>query len=73
MTLVYAKIPNRVMADECQAISVKIDALYDQEMKLSADYETTGMAKLRREAHACMLGNGPCTRPAELECRMEPA
>jgi hypothetical protein len=25
----------------------------------------------RREAHARMLGNGLCTRPVELECRME--
>jgi hypothetical protein len=31
------------------------------------------MAKLRRETHARMLGNGYCTRPAELDCRMESA
>ena len=31
------------------------------------------MARLRREAHARMLGNGLCTRPVELECRMESA
>ncbi len=31
------------------------------------------MARLRREAHARMLGNGLCTRPAELDCRMESA
>jgi hypothetical protein len=31
------------------------------------------MARLRREAHAPMLGNGLCTRPAELDCRMESA
>jgi hypothetical protein len=31
------------------------------------------MAKLRREAHARMLGNGLCTRPVELDCRMESA
>ena len=41
--------------------------------ELPADYETTGMARLRREAHARMLGNGLCTRPAELDCRMESA
>jgi hypothetical protein len=29
------------------------------------------MARLRREAHARMLGNGLCTRPAELDYRME--
>ena len=31
------------------------------------------MAKLRREAHARMLGNGLCTRPVELDCRLESA
>ena len=73
MTLVYARIADRVVADEYQAISAKIDALYGQELELPADYETTGMAKLRREAQARMLGNGLCTRPVELDCRMEAA
>lgn len=31
------------------------------------------MTRLRRESHARMLGNGLCTRPAELDCRMESA
>ncbi len=73
MTLIYARIANRVVADEYQAVSAKIDALYGQAAQLPADYETTGMARLRREAHARMLGNGLCTRPAELDCRMESA
>jgi site-specific recombinase XerD len=75
MTLIYARIANRVVADEYAAVSAKIDALYgqDQPPELPADYETTGMAKLRREAHARMLGNGLCTRPVELDCRMESA
>ena len=63
----------RVVADESAAVSAKIDALYGQPPALPADYETTGMARLRREAHARMLGNGLCTRPAELDCRMESA
>ena len=29
------------------------------------------MTRLRHEAHARMLGNGLCTRPVELDCRME--
>jgi hypothetical protein len=55
------------------AVTAKIDALYGQPPALSANYETTGMARLRREAHARMLGNGLCTRPPELDCRMESA
>ena len=73
MTLIYAKIANRVVAGEYAAVSTKIDALYGQPPELPADYETTGMARLRREAHARMLGNGLCTRPAELDCRLESA
>jgi site-specific recombinase XerD len=73
MTLIYARIANRVVADEYAAVSAKIDALYGQPPALPADYETTGMARLRRETHARMLGNGLCGRPAELDCRMESA
>jgi site-specific recombinase XerD len=73
MTLIYARIANRVVADEYAAVTAKIDALYGQPPALPAGYETTGMARLRRETHARMLGNGLCTRPAELDCRMESA
>jgi site-specific recombinase XerD len=73
MTLIYAKIANRVVADEYAAVTAKIDALYGQPPALPADYETTGMARLRREAHARMLGNGLSTRPPELDCRLETA
>jgi hypothetical protein len=73
MTLIYAKIANRVVADEYAAVSAKIDALYGQPPALPADYESAGVARLRLEAHARMLGNGLCTRPAELDCRMKSA
>ena len=73
MTLIYARIANRVVADEYAAVSAKIDALYGQPPALPADYETTGMARLRRETHARMLGNGLCARPPELDCRLESA
>jgi site-specific recombinase XerD len=71
MTLTYARIADRVVADHYAAVSAKVDALYGQE--LPADLETTSMLKLRRQAHARMLGNGLCTRPPELDCRMETA
>jgi site-specific recombinase XerD len=73
MTLIYARIANRVVADEYAQVSAKIDALYGQPPALPADYETTGMARLRRETHARMLGNGLCTRPPDLDCRLESA
>jgi hypothetical protein len=58
---------------EMTLIYAKIDALYGQPPELPTNYETTSMAQLRRETHARMLGNGLCTRPAQLDCRMESA
>jgi hypothetical protein len=74
MTLVYAKITDRVVADEYASVCKQIDALYATAARpgaLPADIETNAMARLRQEAHAHMLGNGLCTRPVELGCRME--
>jgi site-specific recombinase XerD len=70
MTLTYARIGDRVVADEYAAVNAQIDALYSQQLAVA---ETAPMARLRREAHARMLGNGLCTRPVELDCRMESA
>ena len=73
MTLTYARIADRVVADEYASVHAHIDALYGQipTGALPADVETAAMTRLRHEAHARMLGNGLCTRPAELDCRME--
>jgi site-specific recombinase XerD len=74
MTLVYAKITDRVVADEYASVCEQIDALYATAATpgaLPAEIETAAMARLRQESHARMLGNGLCTRPVELDCRME--
>lgn len=74
MTLVYAKIADRVVADEYASVCQQIDALYATAATpgaLPAEIETKAMARLRHESHARMLGNGMCTRPVELDCRME--
>jgi site-specific recombinase XerD len=77
MTLTYARIADRVVGDEYAAVSSQIDALYNaaagDAVLLPAEIETAAMTRLRRESHARMLGNGLCTRPVELECRMESA
>jgi site-specific recombinase XerD len=77
MTLVYARIADRVVADEYASVSAQIDALYatagSPTAALPAEIETAAMVRLRTESHARMLGNGMCTRPMELECRMESA
>jgi hypothetical protein len=65
-----------VVADEYASVSAQIDALYKTAGvpgALPAEIETAAMTRLRKESHARMLGNGMCTRPVELECRMESA
>jgi hypothetical protein len=64
------KIASRTVADEYFAVTDKVDALYGQAPMLPADAIGPKMAQLRREHHR-MLGNGYCTRPAELDCAFE--
>lgn len=71
MTMVYARIADRTVANEYFAVSEKVEALYGQEQELPADAEGAEMAKLRREMHKRMLGNGYCTRPVEMDCHFE--
>jgi site-specific recombinase XerD len=71
MTMVYAKIANRTVADEYFAVSEKVEALYDQPRELPATAEGAEMRKLRAEMHRRMLGNGYCARPIGLDCHFE--
>ncbi len=71
MTLVYARIADRTVADEYFSVSEQVEALYDQPRQLPADAEGAEMLKLRREMHQRMLGNGYCARPVGLDCHFE--
>jgi integrase len=71
MTMVYAKIANRTVAEEYFAVSEKVEALYDQPRELPATAEGAEMRKLRSEMHRRMLGNGYCARPVGLDCHFE--
>ena len=71
MTMVYAKIANRTVADEYFAVSEKVEALYDAPKELPADAEGVEMRRLRSEMHRRMLGNGYCARPVGLDCHFE--
>ena len=70
MTLRYAKIASRTVADEYFAVTEKVEALYGQPAQLPADATGPKMARLRREHHR-LLGNGYCTRPPQLDCAFE--
>ena len=67
MTMVYARIANRTVADEYHAAAAKVDALYAEPEPLT---ETDEMRELRAE-HRRMLGNGYCNRPRHLDCSFE--
>ena len=64
MTLTYARIANKTVADEYAIASAKIDALYT-----SRDPEQ----RLRQLAveHRRMLANGWCNRPIDTDCAYE--
>jgi integrase len=71
MTMVYARIANRTVADEYFAVAEKVEALYNAPRELPADAEGAEMRKLRAEMHRRMLGNGYCARPVGLDCHFE--
>lgn len=71
MTMTYARIADRTVADEYFAVTAQVEALYTQPATvLPADAEGPNMRRLRSEATR-LLGNGHCTRPTVLDCRYE--
>lgn len=73
MTMVYARIADRTVADEYFAVTEKVEALYSSARPpvLPAEDEGANMRRLRAETHRRMLGNGYCARLAELDCHFE--
>jgi site-specific recombinase XerD len=71
MTLIYARIADRTVADEYYAVTEQVEALYDSTPVLPASAEGRQMRQLRVETYQRLLGNGYCTRPPELDCVFE--
>jgi integrase len=72
MTLVYARIADRTVADAYDRVTNEIDALYTKPAGLrSAPGGTAAMAHLAAEFDQKLLGNGHCNRPAQLDCQLE--
>jgi integrase/recombinase XerD len=71
MTMIYARIADKTVADEYFAVTEKVEALYGQPRQLPGDDEGSEMRKLRGEMHRRMLGNGFCARPVEMDCHFE--
>jgi site-specific recombinase XerD len=72
MTLVYARIADRKVADEYFRVTEQVEALYGAEAPvLPASAEGERMRRLRFEMQRRLLGNGYCNRPTELDCSFE--
>jgi len=71
MTMIYARIADKTVAQEYFAVTEKVEALYGQPNQLPAADEGSEMRRLRAEMHRRMLGNGYCARPVELDCHFE--
>jgi len=72
MTLVYARIADRKVADEYFSVTEQVEALYTADPPvLPATAEGEQKRRLRLEMHRRLLGNGYCTRPVELDCAFE--
>lgn len=70
MTLRYAQIANRTVAEEYFAVAAKVDALYGHPPALPADVLGPTLTRLSREHHR-LLGNGHCARPTAMDCSFE--
>jgi integrase/recombinase XerD len=71
MTMIYARIADKTVAEEYFSVTEKVEALYEQPRQLPATDEGSEMRKLRGEMHRRMLGNGFCARPVEMDCHFE--
>ena len=72
MTLVYARIADRKVADEYFRVTEQVEPLYTAEAPvLPASAEGERMRRLRLEMQRRLLGNGYCNRPTELDCSFE--
>ncbi|SDI19849.1 Site-specific recombinase XerD, partial [Sinosporangium album] len=71
MTMTYARISDRTVAEEYFAVTKQVEALYDCAPALPADAAGPNMQRLQLETSRRLLGNGYCTRPAEIGCRYE--
>jgi len=71
MTMTYARISDRTVADEYFSVTTQVESLYAEVGSgLPAEAEGPNMRRLRGETTR-LLGNGHCTRPAALDCRYE--
>jgi integrase len=70
MTLTYARISDRTIADEYFRVTRAVEDTYRTAEPLPAAATGPNMRRLAAD-HRRLLGNGHCTRPATLDCQFE--
>ena len=70
MTLTYARISDRTVADEYFKVTDAVEARYQGNDPLPHGTDSTPQAAAA-DAHRRLLGNGHCTRPVALDCQFE--
>ena len=70
MTLTYARISDRTVADEYFRVTAAVESGYRNTEPIAADVEGPNMRRLAAD-HRRLLGNGHCTRPVALDCTFE--
>ena len=70
MTLTYARISDRTIADEYFQVTQAVEDTYRTAQPLPAAATGPNMRRLAAD-HRRLLGNGHCTRPAALDCQFE--
>ena len=72
MTLVYARIADKTVADAYDRVTDQIDALYTNPTGLRTDGSgSASMRSIDTDHDQRMLGNGHCERPPQLDCQFE--
>jgi hypothetical protein len=70
MTLTYARISDRTVADEYFRVTEAVEAAYQDPEPIPAEVEGPNMRRLAAD-HRRLLGNGHCARPVALDCTFE--
>lgn len=70
MTLTYARISDRTVAEEYFRVTEAVEAGHAATGAMPAEVEGPNMRRLAAD-HRRMLGNGHCARPVALDCNFE--
>jgi hypothetical protein len=70
MTLTYARISDRTIADEYFRVTQAVEDNYRTAQPLPAEATGPNMRRLAAD-HRRLLGKGHCTRPVTLDCQFE--